>query len=87
MQKVAVFAAFTLLLSTSSAFAVSKVVRDACSADYVAFCSNFKLGTPALKSCMREHRHKLAAECIKALGNSSEVTAEDVAQYKRENGK
>lgn len=87
MQKVAVFAAFTLLLSTGSAFAVSKVVRDACSADYVAFCSNFKLGTPALKSCMREHRHKLAAECIKALGNSSEVTAEDVAQYKRENGK
>lgn len=87
MQKVAVFAAFTLLLSTGSAFAVSKVVRDACSADYVAFCSNFKLGTPALKSCMREHRHKLAAECIKALGNSSEVTAEDVAQYKRETGK
>jgi len=87
MQKVAVIAAVTLLLSTGSAFAVSKVVRDACSADYVAFCSNFKLGTPALKSCMRENRHKLAAECIKALGNSSEVTAEDIAQYKRENGK
>jgi hypothetical protein len=87
MQKVAIFAAVTLMLSTGSAFAVSQVVRDACSADYVAFCSHFKVGTPALKSCMREHRHKLGADCIKALGHSNEVTAEDIAQYKRENGK
>jgi hypothetical protein len=87
MQKVAIFAAVTLALSTSSAFAVSQVVRDACSADYVAYCSKFKVGTPALKSCMREHRHVLNAECIKALGHSREVTAEDISQYKLETGK
>jgi hypothetical protein len=87
MQKVALFAAVTLVLSTGSAFAVSQAVRDACSADYVAYCSKFKLNTPALKSCMREHRHKLTNDCIQALGHSREVTAEDIAQYKREMGK
>ncbi|AGK58594.1 hypothetical protein HYPDE_34613 [Hyphomicrobium denitrificans 1NES1] len=87
MKKVAVFAAVVLALSTGSAFAVSQAVKDACSADYVAYCGKFKVGTAALKSCMREHRHMLGAGCIKALGQSSEVTAEDIAQYKRENGK
>jgi hypothetical protein len=36
---------------------------------------------------MREHRHKLTNDCIQALGHSREVTAEDIAQYKREMGK
>jgi hypothetical protein len=87
MKKVATLAAVTLALSTGSAFAVSQAVKDACSADYVAYCGKFKVGTAALKSCMREHRHQLAADCVKALGHSSEVTAEDIAQYKRESKK
>jgi hypothetical protein len=87
MKKVAILAAVTLALTASSALAVSQVVKQACSSDYVAYCSKFKVGTAALKSCMREHRHMLGAECIKALGHSSEVTQEDIRQYKLETGK
>ena len=82
MQKVAILAAVTLALSASSALAVSEAVRRACSADYASYCSNYKVGTSALKSCMKKHSHMLTEDCIKALGHSSEVTQQDIRDYK-----
>lgn len=87
MKRVAVLAAVALALSSGCAFAVSKAVKDACSADYAAYCSKHKVGTQAAKSCMREHRKMLTDDCIQALGHSSEVTQADIEQYKREHGK
>lgn len=82
MQKVAILAAVTLALSASSALAVSQAVRQACSSDYAAYCSNYKVGTAKLRSCMKQHSHMLNAECIKALGHSNEVTEQDIRDYK-----
>jgi hypothetical protein len=79
--------ATTLLALPTSAFAVSEAVKKACGADYASLCSQYKIGTEALRSCMREHRHTLTDGCIKALGHSSEVTQEDIRRYKRETGK
>lgn len=87
MSRVAILAAFGLALSVSDALAVSEVVKEACSSDYAAYCSEHKVGTEALRTCMRAHRHMLSASCIKALGSSDEVTQEDVQQYKRETRK
>jgi hypothetical protein len=87
MQKVAVLVAIALALSSGCAFAVSQAVKDACSSDYAAYCSQHKVGTDAARHCMREHRKMLTDSCIQALGHSSEVTQADVEQYKREHNK
>lgn len=87
MPKIAFTAAALLVLSTGAAFAVSKEVRQACTSDYAAYCSEHKVGTSGLKSCMRAHRKMLTDACIHALGSSSEVTAADIKRYKRETGK
>jgi hypothetical protein len=87
MKRVGFLAAGLLALSAGSAFAVSQQVKDACSADYAAYCSSHKVGTTGARSCMREHRKMLTDTCIQALGKSSEVTQADIEQYKRERGK
>jgi hypothetical protein len=84
MQRVAVLAAMTLAVSSSCAFAVSQAVKDACTSDFAAYCSQHKVGTEGARSCMREHRKMLTNECIQALGHSSEVTQADIDLYKRE---
>ncbi|SFV28815.1 hypothetical protein [Hyphomicrobium facile] len=83
MQRLAIFAAVTLALS-GSALAVSQAVKDACSSDYAAYCSQHKVGSEAGRQCMREHRKMLTESCIHALGKSSEVTQADIELYKRE---
>jgi hypothetical protein len=87
MKRVALLAAIALGASSGCAFAVSQAVKDGCSADYAAYCSQHKIGTEAARSCMREHRKMLTDSCIQALGHSSEVTQADIEQYKREHGK
>jgi hypothetical protein len=84
MPRLAILAMMLLALSASKTFAVSDAVKQGCSADYASYCSKYKVGTAELKSCMRAHRHMLTAACIHALGNSDEVTAEDIRQYKQE---
>ncbi|MFT3730323.1 MAG: hypothetical protein QM780_02705 [Hyphomicrobium sp.] len=87
MKRVAILGAVVLALSSGGAFAVSQAVKDACSADYAAYCSQHKVGTEAARACMREHRKMLTDSCVKALGHSNEVTQADIEQYKREHNK
>ncbi|MBA2125571.1 hypothetical protein DLM45_04940 [Hyphomicrobium methylovorum] len=87
MPKIAMTAAAFFILSTGSAFAVSDAVKKACTSDYAAYCSKYKVGTAPLRTCMRAHRKMLTDDCVQALGKSSEVTAEDIRTYKRETGK
>jgi hypothetical protein len=87
MPRLAILAAMLLALSAGESLAVSKAVKEGCSGDYASYCSQYKVGTEALKTCMRAHRHTLSDGCVKALGKSSEVTAEDIRTYKREHGK
>ena len=44
-------------LSMGQANAVSRVVKDACMSDYAAYCNGLKVGTAALRSCMKSHSH------------------------------
>lgn len=84
MPRLAILAAMFFALSTTESLAVSKAVRDGCISDYAAYCSQFEVKSPAVRKCMRAHRHQLSDSCIHALGNSDEVTAEDIRTYKRE---
>jgi hypothetical protein len=84
MRWVASLAAVTLALSAGQCFAVSDTVKQACSSDYAAYCSEHKVGTAGLKTCMREHRKMLTDACIQALGHSQEVTQQDIQDWKRE---
>lgn len=86
MSRVAVLATVVLAFSAGECLAVSRAVKEGCSADYAAYCSKYKVGSEALRSCMRAHRSTLTDACIKALANSTEVTAEDIRLYKREHG-
>jgi hypothetical protein len=84
MPRLAILAMIFFALSATESLAVSKAVRDGCSADYAAYCSQYEVKSPAVRRCMRAHRHQLSESCIHALGNSDEVTAEDIRRYKRE---
>jgi hypothetical protein len=84
MQRIAVLAAFALILPAGEAMAVSEAVKQACGSDYAAYCSEHKVGTEALRTCMRAHRKMLTEGCIKALGHSDEVTQQDIREYKQE---
>jgi hypothetical protein len=84
MLRLAILAAMFFALSTTEGLAVSKSVRDGCTSDYAAYCSQYEVNSRAVRKCMRAHRHQLSDSCIHALGNSDEVTAEDIRRYKRE---
>jgi hypothetical protein len=84
MPRLAILAAVFFALSTTESLPVSKAVRDGCISDYAAYCSQYEVKSAAVRRCMRAHRHQLSDSCIHALGNSDEVTAEDIRRYKRE---
>jgi hypothetical protein len=79
----------TLLVLPDTAMAVSDELKTACSSDYAAYCSPYKVTTPpsaSLRACMRSHRHQLLEKCIRALGNSGYVSRHEIEEYKRERG-
>lgn len=86
MLRIAFLSFAAVVTSASVANAASAAVRQACSSDYAAYCSNFKVGTGGLHSCMHSHRKQLTQRCLKALASSGEASAAEVAQYKREMG-
>lgn len=72
------------IIAAAPAFAVSENLKQACTSDYVAYCSKHPLDTPAMKSCMRAHRKMLTQGCAKAILAAGEATDDDVRAYKRE---
>ena len=79
----------TILFLPSQAMAVSNELKNACSADYAAYCSPYKVTTPpsaSLRACMRSHRHQLLEKCIRALGDLGYVSMREIEEYKREGG-
>lgn len=84
MLRTVVLSVAMLCATSVYAFAVSKEVKKACSADYSAYCSQHEIGSQSLRTCMRAHRKMLTDGCIQALGKSDEVTQEDIETYRRE---
>ncbi len=84
------FVVFALVLSLAHAVqaqAVSNEVRTACESDYKAYCGHHQIGSPSLRTCMRENRARLSAGCRHALIDSGEASPGDVRRYKREMAK
>jgi hypothetical protein len=86
MLRISALAFAAVALTATSAGAVSPAVRKACSADYAAYCSELKVGSAGLRSCMRSHRHQLTQGCLKALASSGEASPAEIAEFKREIG-
>ena len=68
----------TVILSTNDAHAVSLAVKLACASDYYAHCSQYAVGTPAVRQCMRAHGKELSSGCISALVDAGEVSKSEV---------
>jgi hypothetical protein len=87
MSKTLFLIAVLLLLAVSGyeAAAVSKRVKDACRADYRAYCSAHEVGSEALRSCMRSVKHKLSKRCVRVLAEEGEASDADIRSYKSKN--
>lgn len=79
-QAAAIAAAALLAFSAADALAVSGRVKVACASDYFAFCSMHKVGTPAVRGCMRAAGPKLSKRCVNALIREGEVSDAEVAR-------
>jgi hypothetical protein len=76
MLKTTALAAIGICLLAHDANAYSQEVRRQCRDDYFAHCSNFAVGDPALRACMRKVGKRLAPGCIGALKANGEVGKE-----------
>ena len=73
MLKATLLASMGMALLVQDASAYSREVRRQCRDDYFAHCSNFTVGDPALRICMRKVGKRLSPSCIGALKASGEV--------------
>ncbi len=60
----------------------SKVVRQACGADYHKYCGEYGLETAALRVCMDKAGHNLSKACVNALVQAGEVSQGEVDRRK-----
>jgi hypothetical protein len=72
-----------LLLSTQ-AFAYSQAVINACTGDYLAYCSAYDENSPKGARCMRAAAAKLTQGCADALVGAGEISK---AEAKRLRGR
>ncbi len=84
MPRYFTLAAALICISSTSALAVSEAVKKACDSDYVAYCSQHKIGSTALRACMKSHKHVLLSTCLSAISKSGEASPDEIQQYKRE---
>lgn len=75
----ALTAAVAVAALAGPAFAVSEKVEDACSDDYLRFCSQHSVGSNGLRRCMEANGRSLSRKCINALVDSGEIPR----KYKR----
>lgn len=73
----AAFAAVTTF-QTTPASAVSIAVKMACMTDYLSNCSHHAIGSPAVRSCMRNVGARLSKRCVNALVAAGEVSQAEV---------
>ncbi len=69
----ALVAVAALGLTANSAGAVSAKVRQACAADYKAYCPAYEPNSSAARQCMRHVGKGLSDRCIQALKDAGEI--------------
>jgi hypothetical protein len=55
-----------------------KAVQKACVSDYKAYCGEYGIESPALRSCMDRNGQKLSHACVRALVAAGEVSQAEV---------
>ena len=71
-------AAMIAVAAPQQAAAVSLGVKMACASDYYSYCSQHKVGSPAVRQCMRANGLKLSNRCVNALVKAGEVSKSEV---------
>jgi hypothetical protein len=61
---------------------ITQRLKDACRAEYFAYCSAHALGTAALRACMTAVQDQLSQTCLKELVAAGEVSKEEIRRYK-----
>jgi hypothetical protein len=69
----AVFAFTTFLVPVEAGDVTEREKRD-CRADYHSYCSEYGLGTNALRACMSRNIKKVSHVCVTALVAAGEMT-------------
>lgn len=70
--------AAAMTVHTTPASAVSIAVKMACMTDYLNHCSQHAIGSPAVRSCMRNVGARLSKRCVGALIAAGEVSQAEV---------
>ena len=68
---------------TAGADSYSKAVKKSCAADYHKHCSEYGLGSAALRVCMDKNGQSLSKSCVNALVASGEVSQAEVSRRKK----
>lgn len=82
MRKLLLLSASVLCASSAGASAVGFKTQMSCAGDYYAYCSQYSVGSPEVRKCMRAAGPKLSKGCINALIADGEVSAQEVARQK-----
>jgi len=69
--------------SAAGADSYSKAVKKSCAADYHKHCSEYGLGSAALRVCMDKNGQSLSKSCVNALVASGEVSQAEVSRRKK----
>ena len=70
----------SLVLLATQAFAYSEAIINACTDDYLAYCSAYDENSAQGERCMRAVGAKLSKGCIDALVGSGEVSKSPVGR-------
>jgi hypothetical protein len=70
----AIFAFTVFLLPAEAADGITEREKRDCRADYHNFCSEYGLGTNALRACMSRNIKKISRVCVAALVDAGEMT-------------
>lgn len=63
-----------LLISLPAVAAISERVKQDCRTDYQRYCSDYSVGSEALRACMSRSIKKVSNMCVKALVDSGEMS-------------
>lgn len=75
-------ATVAVLALSGNALAVSKAVKVACKPDYLAYCNSMAVGSPQLRTCMKNNAPRLSKPCLQALVASKEASQADIEDYR-----
>lgn len=82
MRKPIVLSTAVLCASSAGAHAVGFKTQLNCAGDYYSYCSQYSVGTPELRKCMRVNGPRLSKGCINALIEDGEVSKAEVEREK-----